>query len=460
MEYVSTRNDSKKYSFEEVVLTGLAPDGGLFVPTRIPKVDENTLRNWRKLSYIELAKKIIGLFVSDLPHKDIEELVEKSYINFSHRDIAPIVNLGDFGIMELFYGPTLSFKDYPLQFLGNLLEYLLKKNNKKINIVGATSGDTGSAAIYSVKGKDNINIFILYPNNRVSRIQELQMTTVEDENVYCLAIEGTFDDCQSLVKRIFMDEEIRREIELTAVNSINWARILAQTVYYIWASLKSDRKSIFCVPTGNFGNVLAGFYAKRITGLIEKLIVATNENDILHRFFSRGDYSIREVIPTISPAMDIQIASNFERYLYHLFNNDPQKTRELMENFSRNRKLAFDEEIIRKAGEDFLSGRADQNETKRTIREIYEKYSYIVDPHTAVGVKVLMEYKEILKDSYNYVSIATAHPAKFPEVIEEVIGKFEMPDEIKKLENKRQRKYELKADIDTVKDFILRHALR
>jgi threonine synthase len=460
LRYCSTRDNKLSYGFEEVVLTGLAPDGGLFVPKEIPRVDGNTLDRWRNLSYVELAKEVVKIFASDLEGKTIDRLLEISYSNFSHPDIAPIKRFDRFSIMELFYGPTLSFKDYPLQFLGNLLEYLLRKRGEKVNIVGATSGDTGSAAIHSVKGKENINIFKLYPNNRVSKIQELQMITVEEENVYCLAINGTFDDCQSIVKRIFLDEEIRSRIKVTAVNSINWARILAQIVYYIWASLKSDKKSIFCVPTGNFGNVLAGFYAKRITELIEKLIVATNENDILYRFFTKGDYSVREVVPTISPAMDIQIASNFERYLYHLFNNEDVTVKKLMEEFSQKKVLLFGKDVLEKVGLDFLSGRSNDKETKKTIKEIYEKYKYIVDPHTAVGVKVLLEHEEKFKGKYNLVSVATAHPAKFPEVIEETIGKLEMPEEIRRLTEKKQRKYELPADISAVKEFILRHALR
>src|SRR5210317_80131 len=332
MKYISTRGGISPISFQEAVMMGLATDGGLLLPESLPKVNPETLDSWASLSFQQLASKIFHLFISDIPTEQLDSLISRSYATFTHPEITPLVRKGDIYILELFHGPTLAFKDVALQFLGNVFEHILEKTGGKMNIVGATSGDTGSAAIYGVRGKDRINIFILHPYKRVSPIQELQMTTVTDPNVFNLAIKGTFDDGQGIVKSIFNNIPFKEKYHLGAVNSINWARILAQVVYYVyaWLKIKSETgiESIdFSVPTGNFGDIFAGYIAKNLLpqGSIRKLILATNENNLLTRFVNQGDYSVSEVVATSSPSMDIQMASNFERYLYYLYGCAPEK---------------------------------------------------------------------------------------------------------------------------------------
>ncbi len=456
MRYKSTRGQVSDISFSQAVMMGLATDGGLLIPDEIPEVDAKTLKRWSRLTYPELAFNVMRLFIDDIPEEDLKRLIDRAYSTFSHPEIVPIVKKGELHIMELFHGPTLAFKDVALQFLGNLFEYLLERRSEKMNILGATSGDTGSAAIYGVKGRKNMAIFILHPHKRVSYIQELQMTTVTDPNVFNLAIEGTFDDCQNIVKEIFGDLEFKERYKLGAVNSINWARVLAQVVYYVWAVLKFEEPIRVCVPTGNFGNIFAGFIAKRMTGKIERLILATNENDILYRFVNFGDYSISSVVPTISPSMDIQIASNFERYLYYLFNEDAQKVAETMLKFKKTGRITFTGEEIEKVKKDFLSGYATQSDTLNTIKRFFDETGYILDPHTAVGVKVALE----LKGDFTTVCLATAHPAKFPDAVKKAIGREpEKPKAIKELEGREKRLTVLPADTERVKRFIEEHAI-
>ncbi|MFN3504830.1 MAG: threonine synthase [Caldimicrobium sp.] len=457
MYYLSTRGGSKKLSFSEIVFEGLAPDGGLFVPETIPTIDEKTKEKWQSLSYTELAYEVFKLFATDIPAEDLKGLIEKSYKTFRSPEITPLVRVEDFYVLELFHGPTYAFKDIALQFLGNLFEYLLKKTQKNITILGATSGDTGAAAIHGTKGKENINIFILFPYDKVSPIQALMMTTVLEENVHNLAILGTFDDCQRIVKEIFMDLSFKKRYHLTSINSINFARILAQIVYYLYAYFRvCEREGIkearFSVPTGNFGNIFAGYLAKRILGYgIDKLILATNENDILARFVNKGDYSAKEVIPTISPAMDIQIASNFERYLFYFYEENPEKTAKAMENFTRNKKLSFSQEELVKVRKDFLALSVSQEETLKTIQRVYENNGYLLDPHSAIGVKAGLE----LRGDKPLICLATAHPAKFPETIRKAIHKdFELPKEIEELKFKKQKFEILEPDVVKVKNFI------
>ncbi len=457
MNYISTRGGVSGIGFSDAVMMGLATDGGLLLPEGIPQLKRDTLEKWRHLPYQELAFEVMKLFATDITEEDLKKIIEKSYSTFSHPEVVPLVKAGKVYILELFYGPTLAFKDVALQFLGNLFEYLLEKKGTSMNILGATSGDTGSAAIHGIKGKKNMSIFILHPHKRVSPIQELQMTTVEDKNVFNLAIEGTFDDCQGIVKKIFNDLEFKERYRLGAVNSINWARVLAQVVYYVWAALKFEGPIRVCVPTGNFGNIFAGYIAKRMTRLIDRLILATNENDILHRFVSKGDYSLGKVIPTISPSMDIQVASNFERYLYYLYGEDPVRVRKAMEEFAKTGKLSFSKEELERVSKDFISGSATQEETLNTIKEFYRETGYILDPHTAVGVKVALE---LYSEEYPTVCLATAHPAKFPDAVETAIGrKPDTPDSIKALFNKPKRVWVLPSDVERVKEFISQNAI-
>lgn len=458
MRYVSTRGKMEKINFKDTVFEGLAPDGGLIVPEDIPELSEKEIEKLRKLSYQELALEIFKYYVSDIKEEDLRKLINLAYKNFRSPDITPVVKVGNIYILELFHGPTKAFKDIALQFLGVLFEKLLLEEGKKINILGATSGDTGSAAIYGVRGKKNISIFILHPYKKVSQVQALMMTTVTDPNVHNLAIEGTFDDCQAIVKSIFMDLEFKRKYRLTSVNSINWARIMAQMVYYFWAYFRvSEREKCesirFSVPTGNFGDIFAGYLARKMLGKerIEKLILATNENDILCRFVNHGDYSVRKIRSTISPSMDIQVASNFERYIYYFYEKDSQKTAEIMDKFAKEKAVKFSEEEIKKVKKDFLSASVSEEETMQMIKEFYKETNYILDPHTAVGVKAGLKFK----DGFPLVCLATAHPAKFPETVSQALGfSIKLPEDIEILYKLPQKFEILSPNIEKVKAFI------
>ncbi len=465
MKYISTRGGIAPIPFKETVMMGLATDGGLILPDHFPAAGKQDLEKWQDLTYPELALEVISLFVDDIPREELKGLIDRAYETFDHKEITPLVHTGRYYILELFHGPTLAFKDIALQFLGNLFSYLLRQKGTTMNVLGATSGDTGSAAIYGVKGKDNINIFILHPRNRVSPVQELQMTTVPDANVFNIAIEGTFDDCQAIVKTIFNDLDFKSKYRLGSVNSINWARVLAQVVYYIYAALKlATRKGSkmvhFSVPTGNFGDIFAGYVAKRVIGgQIGRLIIATNENNILSRFILEGKYSKGNVVPTISPSMDIQIASNFERYLYYLFGEDPGKVKEAMEQFNKKGEIVVSQEQLAQARKDFATASIDQQTTIETIKEIYKQTDYIVDPHTAVGCAAAERLSANLKNG-DIVCLATAHPAKFPDAVKKAIGRLpERPERLKGLEKRPSRCKVLPADVEIVKEYVAEHAL-
>ena len=464
MKYISTRGGISPVSFQEAVMMGLATDGGLLLPESLPKVTPKTVESWTTLSFQQLASEIFSLFIGDIPPDQLDSLISRSYKTFSHPEITPLVKRGDLFIMELFHGPTLAFKDVALQFLGNVFEYILEKTGGKMNIIGATSGDTGSAAIYGVRGKDRINIFILHPYKRVSAIQELQMTTVTDPNVFNLAIKGNFDDGQNIVKSIFNDISFKEKYHLGAVNSINWARILAQVVYYVYAWLKIKSKTTiesidFSVPTGNFGDIFAGYIAKNLLphGSIRKLILATNENNLLTRFVNHGDYSVSEVVATSSPSMDIQVASNFERYLYYLYGGDPERTKKDFDQFSQSGKLNFDENLLHTIQADFASKSVSEEETLATIKQFYLEHNYLLDPHTAVGVNAA---QKCCSENIPVVCLATAHPAKFGEAVLKAIGKTpDLPLGLQGLKDKESRCEVLEPDIKTVQDFITSNAL-
>ncbi|MFA6282537.1 MAG: threonine synthase [Desulfurivibrionaceae bacterium] len=463
MQYISTRGGIAPVSFKQAVMMGLATDGGLLLPTSIPEISDETLAQWRQMSYPELATAVLGLFIDDIPADDLRDLVARSYQTFNHPEIAPLVKQGDCYILELFYGPTLAFKDVALQFLGNVFEYLLKESGGKMNILGATSGDTGSAAIYGVRGKERINIFILHPHKRVSPIQELQMTTVTDANVFNLAVRGTFDDGQAIVKTIFNDLEFKEKHQLGAVNSINWARIVAQVVYYIYAALKITAsegvpKVDFSVPTGNFGDIFAGFVARRmLPNQIRNLILATNENNLLTRFILNGDYSLGAVAQTSSPSMDIQVASNFERYLYYLNGEDAGRTCQDMDRFAASGSLQFDELAQERVRADFASRSVNEEETIATIRDFYQQHGYVLDPHTAVGVKAGLAGRE---PGVPMICLATAHPAKFGAAVERAIGhEPELPASLAALAGKETRCEVMAAEVAAVQAFVEQHAL-
>ena len=464
MKYISTRGGISPVSFQEAVMMGLATDGGLLLPESLPNVDMSTLSSWETLSFQQLASEIFRLFITDIPADQLDSLINRSYDTFSHPEITPLVKKGRVYILELFHGPTLAFKDVALQFLGNVFEHILEKTGGKMNIVGATSGDTGSAAIYGVRGKDRINIFILHPYKRVSPIQELQMTTVTDPNVFNLAIRGNFDDGQGIVKSIFNNIPFKEKYHLGAVNSINWARILAQVVYYVfaWLKIKSETtiESIdFSVPTGNFGDIFAGYIAKKLMpqGSIRKLILATNENNLLTRFVNQGDYSVSEVVATSSPSMDIQMASNFERYLYYLYGCAPERIKRDFEQFSQSGRLSFDENLLDSIQADFASKSVNEAETFATIKQFYQEHNYLLDPHTAVGVNAA---QECCSENIPVVCLATAHPAKFGDAVLKAIGKApDLPPGLQGLEDMESRCKVLDPDIEAVQDFIVNNAL-
>ncbi|MHB1397395.1 MAG: threonine synthase [Trichloromonadaceae bacterium] len=462
MRYMSTRGQVRNLSFKQAVLMGLADDGGLLLPESIPTLTPGDIAAFGKLAYSELALQILSRFVGDIPSADLKDLIDRSYASFTHPEVTPVVHKDGVFILELFHGPTLAFKDVALQLLGNLFEYLLKERGEKMNILGATSGDTGSAAIYGVRGKANINIFILHPKGRVSPIQELQMTTVVDPNVFNLAIEGTFDDGQAMVKEIFGDLVFKSQYALGAINSINWARVLSQVVYYFYAFGRVQQQTgckqvNFSVPTGNFGDIFAGYIARRMGLPIHKLILATNENNILARFVQNGDYSISEVVETLSPSMDIQLASNFERYLFYLYQGDCSRVRQAMESFRTSGRLDFTGVELAQVGEDFLAMSIDKSATLSTIGDFHAATGYLLDPHTAVGVKAAQQLNDGMVP---VICLATAHPAKFDAAVQQAIGqKPPVPASLQGIENRRKRCEVVAADSEVIKRYLTEHAL-
>ena len=452
MKYISTRNVSKEYSFEEVFIKGLAEDGGLFIPKKIKRYTENELNSLSELDYQDLAKKIIFPFIGDfMSENELSALINRSYSNFRKNNVVNLIKIEDINVLELFHGSTLAFKDIAMQLLGNFYEHYLNKNNKNINIIVATSGDTGAAAIDAIKGKKNMNIFVLHPLNKVSIVQRKLMSTVTENNVFNIALEGNFDDCQNLVKSMFSDKEFSESINMSGVNSINWARIIAQAVYYFYTYFKldSDKPISFSVPTGNFGDVFAGYLAKQMGLPIDKLIVATNENDILHRAISKGDYVSKKVKETLSPSMDIQLASNFERLIYYVNNSNSDITADIMKRIKQN-EYQIDKSNLEIIQKDFISESCNEDETLEIIKENFEKNTIILDPHTAVGVGA------IHKLSFNdCVVLSTAHPCKFPAATDKAINKHEdLPKELQYVFDKEENFQLLKNDTEEVKDFV------
>ena len=452
MEYISTRNSSKTFKFKEVFIKGLADDGGLFIPQTLNKYSKEEINSFKNLSYIDLAKKIIFPFIGDFMNEnELSKIIEKSYSVFREKNVVKLIKVGDRSILELFHGPTLAFKDVAMQLLGNFYEYYLKNENEKINIIVATSGDTGAAAIDAIKGKENVNIFVLHPHNRVSSVQRKLMTTGKDKNVFNIAIEGNFDDCQNLVKAMFADKDFSNEIKMSGVNSINWARIIAQSVYYFYSYfLVEDNKQTinFSVPTGNFGDIYAGYLAKKMGLPINKLIVATNQNDILHRAISMGSYEVENVNETISPSMDIQIASNFERLIYDLNGKDDLKTINAMKDIKDKKKYTLDKEKLDQIKIDFASSRMSENEILETIKLVYKKFDLVLDPHSAIGYGAF----DKVKIDGNNIVLATAHPSKFPEAIMKSINlKSDLPQKLRFVMDEKENYDIIENNIDKVK---------
>ncbi|MEE9433269.1 MAG: threonine synthase [Sphingorhabdus sp.] len=463
MQYISTRGNSSNLDFAGVTLAGLASDGGLYVPQIWPSFSAEEIAAMRSLSYVDLAAKVMAPFTQgSLTESELQELCAAAYGRFSHDAVTPLVQLNQqHWLLELYHGPTLAFKDVALQLLGQLFERFLSGSDNKLTVVGATSGDTGSAAIDAVAGREQIEIFMIHPKGRISDVQRRQMTTILAPNVHNIAIEGSFDHAQAYVKAMFGDSDVTSQINLSAVNSINWARLMAQVVYYFWAALRlgaPTRQVAFSVPTGNFGDVFAGYVAARMGLPIERLIVATNVNDILHRALSRGDYSVTEVAATASPSMDIQVSSNFERLLFDLEGRDGSTTAARMKWFEQMGKMVLSSDLRKKASF-FASARADADEMATAMRWAHEHCNQVIDPHTAVALHGALNTE--LPADIPVVTLATAHPAKFRDAVEQATGvRPTLPARVGNLFDREERFETLPGDYAAIRDYVLEAAAR
>ncbi|MDB6120076.1 MAG: threonine synthase [Verrucomicrobiaceae bacterium] len=450
MQYVSTRGNTRPHTFSEAVEAGLAPDGGLFLPDSLPDISSK-LASWASLSYAELAAEFFQLFAPEIPADEWKAMTKEAYAKFDSPDVAPLRKITDKTyVLELFHGPTLAFKDFALQLLGLLYKRQTKMSGKHLAVLGATSGDTGSAAIHGCMGQDGIDIFILYPIGRVAPLQERQMACTGASNVYAIPVPGTFDDAQRVVKEIFGDTAFSQSINLSAVNSINIARVLAQCVYYIWAWLKlpeGARSTVeFVVPTGNFGNVMAGWLAQQMGLPCGGFRVATNHNDILYRFFNSGEYRQGDVMPSHAPSMDIQAASNFERYLYFILDQDPAKVREIMIRMKGGEAVSLPPPAV----SSFRASRMDDATIPKVIAQMWNDWQYVLDPHTACA------FTDMATDRVSVV-LATASPAKFPEVVTQATGLEPTHPTLQALKSKPLHTYPLDATSQAVKAFIVAH---
>ncbi len=446
MKYVSTRGNAPVLSFEEAMLSGLARDGGLYVPETVPVMSADEIAALAGLSYEETAFKVMRPFIGDsFADDELTGIIARAYAGFAHAARAPLVQLGsNHFLLELFHGPTLAFKDFAMQLIGQLFQAALAKRGERVTIVGATSGDTGSAAIEAFRGLDNVDVVILYPHGRVSDVQRRQMTTPSESNVHALALDGTFDDCQARLKDMFNDFDFRDGVKLAGVNSINWARVLAQVVYYFTSAVSlgaPHRKVSFTVPTGNFGDIFAGYIARQMGLPIEELVIATNQNDILHRTLTTGAYTTTEVVPSISPSMDIQVSSNFERVLFDAYGRDGAAVADQMADLAKG-GFTISQGAIDYLRATFASGRASEEETKATIKATLAATGEVICPHSAVGVKVASEHLGPIP----MITLATAHPAKFPAAVKEASGAdaplpphmadlFERPERVTRVPN-------------------------
>lgn len=450
MKFISTRGQSDALAFSEAVAQGLAPDGGLFLPEKLPSIT-NKLENWKGLNYPDLCYEFMRLFATDIPDEILRKAVNSAYAHFDSPEIAPIKQLDDNTyVCELFHGPTLAFKDFALQLLGQIYAYQIEKSGQSINILGATSGDTGSAAIHGLMNLPGIKLFILYPRDGVAPLQERQMTCTGSDSVFPIAIDGSFDDAQKWVKQLFGDTEFKDKHHLSAINSINLARVMAQCVYYLFAWFRipeSQRENLeVIVPTGNFGNILAGWMLSKMGVSIPKFKIATNQNDILRRLFQTGTYEVGKVNPSLAPSMDIQVASNFERFIYYLVGEDPEKVRKIMKTFLETGSYQF--ENFNKGV--FSASSSNDQSILKIIQSVFSNFDYVLDPHTACA------FEDDSKDSTRLI-MSTAHPAKFPSAIEEAIGQSVTHPTLEKLKHKEIVRYEVKSDPLLIKSFIEKH---
>ena len=462
LKYISTRGQAPALDFEQVLLTGLAVDGGLYVPESLPQFSNADIAAMAGLSYPELALRIISPFVAEsIPESDLATIIDDCYAEFRHEAVAPLVQLGaNEWVLELFHGPTLAFKDFALQLLGRLLDYILERQHRKVVIMGATSGDTGSAAIEGCKRCKNIDIFILHPHGRVSDVQRRQMTTVVGDNIHNIAVEGNFDDCQAMVKASFNDRSfLPDDRHLVAVNSINWARIMAQIVYYFYAAVaigSPHRKVAFSVPTGNFGDIFAGYLAQKMGLPVEKLIIATNANDVLHRIMQNAVYHRGQLQHTLSPSMDISVSSNFERLLFDLYQRDGAAVAELMDTFQHG-DITLSSEAMATARKLFSSQSVDDAATCALVKQVYETSEYLLDPHSAIGVKAA---RDLCGGSATpVITLATAHPAKFPAAVAEagLSVKPALPQHLADLFEREERFAVTPNDLSAVQAHMVAH---
>ncbi len=461
MQYVSTRGKAPILSFDDVLLSGLARDGGLYIPKEIPKLSAEGLRSLKGKSFSEQISQIMYLFMHDcISLEALYDIVDRAYKKFDHVAVAPLSQIqSNHWLLELYHGPTFSFKDYALQVVGELFDHVLKKRNENILIVGATSGDTGSAGIEAVRNCENVKIAILFPEGRVSDVQRKQMTTIDAPNVLNLSVEGTFDDCQDIVKTLFNDHAFRDQYHLSAINSINWARILVQTAYYVATAINlgaPEQEIVFSVPTGNFGNILAAWYAKSMGVPIKHLICASNQNDILTRYFETGTMEMEEVKPSFAPSMDIQISSNFERLAYYALSENPTLVDQYMQNFKDDQKVNFGKRAYDLLKQDISAYRLDDVGILHTIRTYYKATGLVIDPHTACAYFAAKQWqKQNPKYTSPIVTVSTAHPAKFNDAVIKAIGTpIFMPRKLQELKDKPEKLQTIPADIAQVKTII------
>ncbi len=456
MRYISTRGGAPDLSFEEAMLTGLAGDGGLYVPAEIPVMAAGDIAGLAGLSYEEVAFRVMRPFIGDaFTDAEFADIIARAYAGFDHAARAPLVQLGaGHHLLELFHGPTLAFKDFAMQLIGQLFEASLTRSGRRVTIVGATSGDTGSAAMEAFRGLDAVDVFIMYPHGRVSEVQRRQMTTVSEANAHALAVTGDFDTCQARLKDMFNDHAFRDEVRLAGVNSINWARVLAQVVYYFTAAVSlgaPHRPVSFTVPTGNFGDIFAGYIARRMGLPIEKLVIATNQNDILHRAISGGAYETQGVTPSISPSMDIQVSSNFERVLFDVYDRDGGAVAQLMEELKTQGGFRISQGALERLRGLFASGRASEDETMATIKRAKAEMGELLCPHSAVGVHVAEDHL----GATPMITLATAHPAKFPDAVEEASGiRPGLPPRMADLFEREERMTRVEDDLGALQQII------
>jgi threonine synthase len=461
VRYVSTRGEAPILGFSDALLTGLARDGGLYVPETWPHFSRKEIRALRGKSYQDIAQFVLTPFIGgDIAASELRAMIDQAYATFRHPAVTPLVQSGPNSfILELFHGTTLAFKDVAMQLLARLMDHALSARDQRATIVGATSGDTGGAAIDAFGGRDRTDVFILFPHGKVSPVQQRQMTTTAHKNVHAIAVKGTFDDCQDLVKAMFNDTGFRDRTQLAGVNSINWARIMSQIVYYFTSAVAlggPDRAISYTVPTGNFGDIFAGYAAKRMGLPIRKLVIATNENDILARTLKTGRYEMKGVHATTSPSMDIQISSNFERLLFEAFDRDPAKVRAAMDGLKQSGSFAIEKSALEAIKKNFRAGRVSETKVAETIRDVHAETGYLLDPHSAIGYAIARKFE---KPNAPMVTLATAHPAKFPLAVENACGiNPALPSWLAELMQREERFDVLDADIKTVESFIAQHA--